>query len=626
MKIKYILFVAIAIFTFSSCYKEQHFTLPGNPEDDVIVPDTLPFPFDENRQAGVYLIKEGKVDYSKVVLKGFSDFSPEFGDSVAWYQGDGFYGSVQHKNIYSGQASENYGNNANSFMYVGLVGKQFLELGPGKNYYIYAKMSYTYMAGTAPWFFFGGTSFAKRHAVGFDGGNGFAGYPVFFANFAGQLVQPTNWPSCTELYRPDEPFEMEIAIVDYYAYFRVNKRVIWVYNLPHDVCANPMQLLTWRNSVKFYDLYIEGNHHQMNQVGWQYEKGYINTQVPSLTKAANKDILVFAEGHVKNLVLTNNEAKAKKRSNASAIVMKRSTDQGTSWSEWTTLVGGLENPSVNVKPISVTAANGLTHLLYSVDNSGFLSGDYTIKHMSSADNGNTWSSPVSVSALPAGGFTQVQTLSGHGIQMKSGRLVIPVSCVKTNTQTVATLYSDDNGATWFAGAAVSDNDARTANVVELADGRLMMLISHVGTTTKRKVSYSTDGGITWSAPGYTNIAFATGVNGYGYRWQGSTLTTPDGKLIHCTPAGQSEAANFENDLYKAYNAPVVSKGLNMTTSTDGGVTWSAPATMFDVQVNSDYVFFSGKAMDAVLLDDGSVLCVTEGGVRLPTEGLVSFRK
>lgn len=641
IKIIHILLLLAILVGLGSCYKEEHFSIPGPYWDDTPIPDTLPFPFDSTRMTGEYLIKDGKVDFSKITTNGYSDFVPAMGDTLSWFQGDGFYGSVQHYNFYPLNTQDHLGRNANSYQNVGFGTRTFLETGPGKQFYVYAKMSFTYLKGTAPWFWFGagelGNGFTKRTIAGFDGGSGFNGFPIFFANFSGTLVNSTTaWPNCIELYGPDEPFEMEIVVVDYFAYFKINGRTVWVYNLEHTNNAVPLYMVPWRNSVKFYDLYIEGDTHELPMATWQNEKAYagaqddqvyVNSQVPSLVQAANGDVLLLAEGHAKSRVLVADQAKAAIRSNSSAIVMKRSQDGGITWSDLTTIVGGPDQASVNLKPVTVRDINGGIHLFYTVDNTGYLGGSYSIFHKVSSDNGHSWSEPVEI-FVPLTDYT-VTTLSGHGLRTSAGRLVIPLSCVKSDQNTVATLYSDDEGASWQCGAVVPNKDVRGANLVELSDSRLMLILSHNAVetpiTAKRKISYSTDGGITWAATVYSNgLSYPDGVGGYGYRWPGCAVKTADGKLVHFTPLGQS-GSDFNSDPYKVNNPPTVGKGIYVTTSTDEGQTWSARQNMFTLQTYNGYNFYSGN-MDAICLDDGSILCVTEGGVKIATEGLVAFKK
>ncbi|MDA1056043.1 MAG: sialidase family protein, partial [Planctomycetota bacterium] len=106
----------------------------------------------------------------------------------------------------------------------------------------------------------------------------------------------------------------------------------------------------------------------------------------------------------------------------------------------------------------------------------------------SADDGQTWSSPQeitdSVGHFAAG--------PGVGLQMKSGRLVVP-GYSKEGSRVI---YSDDHGKTWHAGATVANKGANESQAVELADGSLLMSMRQGGRC--RAIAVSRDGGQTWS--------------------------------------------------------------------------------------------------------------------------------
>jgi len=623
-----IIYIIISITTslmFSSCYKEQHFDMPGPYGEKEVVPDTLPFPFDSTRQAGIWLIKNGIPDPTKTIFKGYTDFKPEFGDTLAWYPEEGRYTSYQCWNFYPlvNQENEYYGfRNYNSYQYAGFFTKPFVKYFPGSKWYFYAKMSLPYIAGTAPYFWFGGKGgFSKRHTAGIDGGGGYNGNAIFFAQINAQLINSTEWPIITEVMTPDEPFELELVCVDYFVYLKVNGTLIWYYNIPKDVHSMPILFCPWRNSVSFYDIYMEGDIEEVvDFVCTEKENNYATIQAPALTKANNGDILLFAEGRIAEYELTSNEEYAKRRTNATDIIMKRSTDEGTTWSELSAIIG--DQNSVNIYPVALTDNNGKNHLLYTVDKSGHLDGStFDIYQITSENNGNSWSTPQKVTTSLQGEYTQ-STISGHGLVLQhgthAGRLVVLTSCTKSNVNTVAAMYSDDQGANWTAGTPVDASDVTGGNIVELSDGRLMAILSHNGTTTKCKIAYSSDGGASWTTPEDGNLS--TGSRGY--RYPGATVVQAD-KLIHFTPS--TERSNFTSDENRLIGNPAYGEGLGVTTSADDGENWTSFENLFTKSTYDAYYFLC-KKMDAIVLDNGQILCITEGGVKCPKEGLVRFFK
>lgn len=614
-KIIHAVWVVIAALLLSGCYKEQHFDMPGiidvDNKSDI---DTMPFPFDATRQAGEYLIKDGKVDFQRVSFMGFTDFVPTISsDTTSWYQGEGYYGNIQHQVFYPSDDNLQFGGVSYSKECNHAYFKPFLQIGQGKKWYFYAKMSLEYLNDTRPYFWFGGAEgYSKRDAAGMD----YYSVSRFFGMVNGnEMTNYQNWPTGPELLMPGETFEVELVCVDCFVYYKVNGKLLWFYNLPSDAHSMPLSFHPMGNSAKLYDVYIEGDYEELQPVAWRQEQGYTTVQNPALT-ANNNEVWLFAEGRVNNCSLTTN-TKAK-RSNATDIVMKRSTDGGSNWTELSVIAG--DKQGVNIKPEVVTGANGTTHLFYTRDNSGLLSGDYSIYTMNS-NNGTSWSTPVQISSDLQADY-KVTTINGHGLQTQSGRLVVLLSCEKTGEKNLAVLYSDDQGATWHTGNTIpEETDAANGNIVQLQDGRLMMVIGRsAGTATTRRFSYSTDGGINWSTPVDASIEF-TDANGP--RFQGATVVKADGSLVHFTPATRVQGNTYTGDGRRIYQAPDFASQLNVTVSENNGTDWTKPASLFRLQAFKGYNFLTGN-MDALLLNDGSILCVTEGGAVVPYEGLLSF--
>jgi sialidase-1 len=164
--------------------------------------------------------------------------------------------------------------------------------------------------------------------------------------------------------------------------------------------------------------------------------------------------------------------------------------------------------TVNNPVAIVDRPGGTVHFLYCVEYGRCF---YT----RSDDEGATFARPVEITAAleplrKQYDWKVLATGPGHGIQLKNGRLVVPV-WLSTGTgghahrpSCVTTIVSDDHGKTWTAGAIVV-NDPRLANpsesaVVELSDGRVMLNIRHESKPHFRAVSISPDGAADWSAP------------------------------------------------------------------------------------------------------------------------------
>ncbi|HTM51204.1 MAG TPA: sialidase family protein [Bryobacteraceae bacterium] len=190
----------------------------------------------------------------------------------------------------------------------------------------------------------------------------------------------------------------------------------------------------------------------------------------------------------------------------SRLTMRRSRDGGRSWSDPQVIVRGTRDYSVLSHALRLTRRGTLVHIY--VRYSGY---DYETASPAkslceafcqrSSDGGRTWSAPEK---LPAGERYIGDVLSIE--QTRTGRLVYPFAFL-TSTRgqfAVSVLYSDDDGRSWTrsksvleAGGSGFESGASEPTVVELADGRMLMLIRAQSGFLWR--SFSTDQGKTWSA-------------------------------------------------------------------------------------------------------------------------------
>ena len=73
-----------------------------------------------------------------------------------------------------------------------------------------------------------------------------------------------------------------------------------------------------------------------------------------------------------------------------------------------------------------------------------------------------------------------------------------------------------------------------------------------------------------------------------------------------------------------YNAPNMNMGLTAVTSSNQGASWSTPEDMLKILTYKDFKFRTGN-MDAAVWGN-TVVCICEGGVSVPYEGLLCFKK
>jgi sialidase-1 len=244
--------------------------------------------------------------------------------------------------------------------------------------------------------------------------------------------------------------------------------------------------------------------------------GYEIYRIPGLVVTAKGTLLAYAEA----------------RRSGSAdwgaidIALRRSTDGGKTWSPQQVIanVAGekTKNPVGPAQrsgdPEAVTYNNpiaiadpktGAVHFLFCLE---YLRAFY----MRSDDDGRTFSEPVEITSAFEGfragyDWKVIATGPGHGIQLKNGRLVVPVWLAlgtggNAHRPSVAsTIYSDDAGATWHAGEIAVPNTEVWVNASEtvaeqLADGRVMLNVRTESKANRRLITSSADGATGWSVP------------------------------------------------------------------------------------------------------------------------------
>lgn len=301
------------------------------------------------------------------------------------------------------------------------------------------------------------------------------------------------------------------------------------------------------------------------------------------------------------------------------ILLRRSADGGKTWSEPQKVAdvkGPKERNPVAVakkigkpddvtynNPVMIADKDGSVHLLFCLE---YMRCFYS----RSSDEGKTWSEPTEITASAfeplkkAHAWKVIATGPGHGIQLKGGRLVVPV-WLSLGTggsghgdSVTATVYSDDGGKTWKPGEVAVPhqgdfNSPNEAVVCELADGSVMLNARSPSKANRRLVTISTDGATKWSTPAFDD-ALPEPV------CMGSLLSIPGTKQVLF-----SNPDNLERAGAKVPPAPGTGrdrKNLTVRLSDDSGKTWSAKKV-----IEPGFSAYS----DLALAKDGSALLFYE---------------
>lgn len=628
MKFRIILTTIASIMLLSSCYEEQHFELPNGTGDQVIIPDTLPFPFDTVGMPGIYAVKDGVPDFTRISFRGYSDYQPvEEANSWGYNPDRKAYEVVQHNNFNPVDSEDYYGNNAGSYSSLRFTTKPMVQYKDGSQWYFRAKMTFPYVGGTAPWLWFGNT-WGKRHLFGFDGANGFGGFAGFYTQINSQLINDPEWPSFSELVVPGVPFIIEFVCVDYLVYAKINGVVLWVYNIPKEEMANSVQFAPWRNGADIIDIYFDGDvEENYDHIAHANEGGYVTTQRPSLSKKSSGEVYMFAEGRVNNLELypaskfTEDLIQPAHRHNATDIVVRSSSDNGGMWSDLSLVVGG--DGSVNINPSSVATSDDKLHMIFTKDKSELLDPTTFDIYYVNGD-GATWSAPAMVTVADLQGYT-VRTTSGHGVALTDGSIAFPILATKgegdAKISTAGVLKRSAMGvwAISYVGSDVTaDKEIATGATLNMkADGSLALVMANEGSGSNYRISYSSDAGATWSVADYTEVQKG-GTSGS--RKQGTTVVR-GAEMIHVGP--NAVRSSYGGDAFAASGAPIYGQGLGYSSSIDGETVWSSNVSMVDFQRTAD-IYVLVNYMDAIELNDGRVLVAAESGVRFPSKSIMKY--
>lgn len=186
------------------------------------------------------------------------------------------------------------------------------------------------------------------------------------------------------------------------------------------------------------------------------------------------------------------------------IVARRSRDGGKRWETPVVLqenTGKKNVMSVTLRRLLRDSATGRQQVaMFYLQKDGFNDLKLKLRWLTDAET-LEFSEPTVVTGTP--GYHVVN--NDRVVQLSSGRILVPAASTadvqKVNHFTSRCFLSDDGGSSWRPGKGAVDVARRGAmepEVIELADGRLMMIVrTQLGAIWH---AYSEDRGDTWSAP------------------------------------------------------------------------------------------------------------------------------
>ena len=238
------------------------------------------------------------------------------------------------------------------------------------------------------------------------------------------------------------------------------------------------------------------------------EDGYHTFRIPALLPVGSGVLLAFAEGR----------RFGRGDSGAIDLVLKRSTDSGATWSALQVVWSDGSNTCGNPCPV-VDSRTGRI-LLPMTWNSGQDNGRELHRGTGtdtrrvflthSDDDGRNWSSAREITdQAKRPDWWWYATGPGVAIQVRDGehpgRIVVPSNHSSEKDGYAAhAILSDDGGENWRMSSVIAPA-CNESQVVELADGRLMMNSRNQSFTNEertgyRAIAFSADGGETWTPP------------------------------------------------------------------------------------------------------------------------------
>jgi sialidase-1 len=333
----------------------------------------------------------------------------------------------------------------------------------------------------------------------------------------------------------------------------------------------------------------------------QKEGNYDTYRIPALTVTKSGTVLAFCEGRKKNATDSGNID----------LLAKRSTDNGQTWKEQQVVWDDGDNTCGNPCPV-VDRDTGTVWLLLTWNR-----GDDIEPHIiagtskdtrrvfvaHSNDDGQTWSTPKEITAsAKKEDWTWYATGPGGGIQIEhgphKGRMVIPCDHIEADSKNYYShiIYSDDHGETWQIGGITPEHRVNECEVVELADGRLMLNMRNYDKSKRnRQVTVSDDGGMTWKDQRFDTTLIEPICQAAIERfcWPGISNQSV---ILFSNPASERERVN-----------------MTLRASFDEGRTWP-----FEKVLHAGPSAYSALAV----LANGQAACLYEAGEKNPYQSIV----
>lgn len=334
------------------------------------------------------------------------------------------------------------------------------------------------------------------------------------------------------------------------------------------------------------------------------QDGHRSYRIPAIIALPDGRLLAFCEGRVKSSGDFGDIN----------IVMKRSLDQGKTWSSMQTVVDydSLQagNPAPVVDLLDPEYPDGRLFLFYNTGNNHENevrkgNGLREVWYITSTDGGQSWCQPINITTQvhrplkaeinPAYRFKEdwrsYANTPGHALQIGSGKYKGRIYIAANHSQGdprphfedcfAHGFYTDDHGKKFVLSESIPFHGSNESTAAEISgDGLLMNIRNQKGDIKARIVARSRDGGSTWDTV-YFDLSLPDPVN--------------EGSILNIGKKGKKHWLAFSNAADTLYR-----NRLTLRISRDEGRSWYKNILIdaADGEQARDYTAYS----DLVLLD------------------------